>query len=638
MNQHVANACVGQGEIYDSDFVEQARKKITLDHDFAQDLYDIFQGDRLTTLYQPIVDIGRRETVGWESLTRGPVDSSLHRPLDLFFAAEKADVLFELDALARLQAIETFSRQRIDDKCKLFINVMVGALASDDHIMGLTSQCLSSMGLSPDRVVIELSELHPVADDRNLVKAVEHYRAQGFSVALDDVGAGYNGLRIWAQVQPDLVKIDRYFVSEINSIPEKRRFMESMINLAHSFGAKVVVEGVETEDELRIIEQMGADLVQGYLLGRPAPRPRCKPEYVWPQEALTSFSSSHTAGGLISSDYLTLPPSMRVDEAMEVVLKQAEQDFYPVVNEAGKVEGMIWRREFMQKLLQRYGYELNYRKPITELMDAQPVVVDEVTPIETLSRMLTDDAMREQRDAFIVTRKGCYAGVGTFVELLRVMTDLKVKSAQYANPLSGLPGNVPIQAEIQRRLEKGEAFSVLYIDLDHFKPFNDYYSYEDGDRVIRFLGHLLTDLKGPKDFVGHIGGDDFVVILPEGELNAVQWTRKLIARFAPEITRFYKPEDQARGGIEAVDREGALRFFPLMSLSIGIIVVDGGAVTHQQMLASLMTQAKKRAKAESGNGYACLHVNRAMADQQLKEPLFQGEGYAARSTESNRQG
>ncbi len=588
-------ACIDKTGAFD-DFLNDVRKKLSIEKPFSHELYDIFSSRSLTSQFQPIVDLKGKQVMGWEALTRGPVDGPLHRPLDLFYAAEQAGVLFELDMLARQCAMYHFSREVRDASKRLFINVMVGALESGGHVPGMTAQCIESLGLTPDQVVIELSELHPVADIDRLTQAVQHYQQQGFRVALDDVGAGYNGLRIWSQIRPDLIKIDRYFVSGVDQGTEKRQFLESMVNLAHSFGAEVVAEGVETEEALRIVEQMGVNYVQGYLLGRPRCKLQSTIDYIWPEEALTSLCERNTAGGLAQKHWLVLAPDMRVEEAMDVVLKSVQQDFYPVVDAAGKVHGMIWRRSFMSKLLQRYGYELNYRKPLSELMDRNPVTVHESAPIETLSRMLTDDVMREHRDAFIVLKGGRYMGAGTFVTLLRVMTDLKVKSAQYANPLSGLPGNVPIQTEVQRRLDENKAFSVLYTDLDNFKPFNDTYSYEAGDRVIRLVANLLKSEVEAGDFVGHVGGDDFVIVT-ERPLEEVEvMTQGVIARFAKEVKAFYSVEDVARGGIEALDRHGERRFYPLMTLSIGVLYVAPGTIAHQQKVSSLVTKAKKAAK------------------------------------------
>ncbi len=579
------------------------QEKIDFSNPLGGELYRIFEQRNLMTLFQPIVNLQSKTVAGWEALSRGPLHSPLHRPLDLFYVAEQMDCLLELDMLARMLAVERFAQYR--RKGRLFVNVMINSLSNRAHASGVTRQCLTQNGLHSDQLVIELSELYPTDDLPALVEAVKHYQKQGFAVALDDVGAGYNGMRLWSEIRPDIIKIDRYFVDGVHQSLEKQRFLETMVNLAHGFNAQVVVEGVELEEELRVVEQLNVDFVQGFLLARPAQVPETTLAYSWPEESLRHYEKENTAGALVKP-CMTLRPDERVGEVAERVLKNPEQDYFPVVDERGQVHGMIWRRDLMQQLLQRFGYELNYRKQIADLMDRHPIVVESSVSLEALSRRLTDTLNKGHKEALIITKEGKYAGVGTFVDLLRVMTDLKVKSAQYANPLSGLPGNVPIQAEVQRLLDCKAAFSVLYIDLDHFKPFNDHYSYEDGDKIIRFLSNLLREAVPEEAFLGHIGGDDFMVILPWLDERVEALSEQLVTRFKAGVQDFYREADRKAGGISGTDRQGNAVFFPMMSISIGILKVASGAIEHQQKLASLATRAKKQAKAAGGNTWVVL--------------------------------
>lgn len=585
--------------------VDAVRAKADLGNPLGVELFQICQQRSLTTLFQPIVDVRSKEVMGWEALTRGPLHSALYRPLDLFYVAEQMDCLLELDVLARTLAVERFSNYGVTGK--LFVNVMIQSLSAQVRHQGDVQQYMLKNGLQSEQVVIELSELHPTEDLPALVEGVSHYQQLGFVVALDDVGAGYNGMRLWSEIRPEIVKIDRYFVDGVHRSIEKQRFLETMVNLAHRFNAKVVVEGIELEEELRVIEQLGADYVQGFLLARPADAPSFSLDYSWPQARLRYMETENTAL-VLAKPAMSLKPDVRVEKVAERILQMPEHDYFPVVDEAGKVHGMVWRRDLMQQLLQRFGYELNYRKRIADLMDRNPVIVEDNTTLESLSRRLTDTLEAGNQEAFIVTHEGTYCGVGTFIDLLRVMTDLKVKSAQYANPLSGLPGNVPIQVELQRLLDNQALFSVLYLDLDHFKPYNDYYSYEDGDKIIRFVSNLLRELTPAEAFVGHIGGDDFVVILPWLDARVDQLAQQLVERFQQGVRSFYREEDRKAGGIHAEDRQGNEVFFPMMSISIGILKVAGGAITHQQKLSSLVTKAKKKAKSAGGNTWKVIEV------------------------------
>ncbi|WP_331280870.1 EAL domain-containing protein [Litchfieldella xinjiangensis] len=179
----------------------------------AQWLDAIFEKDLLTPLFQPIVDAGNRTLFGYEALIRGPSDSPLHSPLTLFDAAARHGRLVDLDLLCRRLAITRFVS--LDLPGCLFLNVLPNTIVERDFREGLTLRYLEQAGLAPQRVVIELTEHTPIHDYALMRQAVAHYRQMGFKVALDDLGAGYSGLRHWAELRPDFVKIDRHFIQNI---------------------------------------------------------------------------------------------------------------------------------------------------------------------------------------------------------------------------------------------------------------------------------------------------------------------------------------------------------------------------------------------------------------------------------------
>lgn len=565
------------------------------------ELANIFEHRSLKALFQPIVDLKNQQILGHEALIRGPANSSLHNPINLFQVADEHDCLFEMDWLARHISIESFKQQKADKL--LFINVTVNALLAKGHRHGMTLDCLHEQGISLDQVVIEITELQPVEDFNVFIESVNHYRNMGFKVALDDLGGGYNGLRMWSEVRPDFVKIDKHFILGIAQDKDKRHFLETIKTLAQGLNTKLVAEGVENEADLHVIEAIGIDYVQGFLFRRPQALIDDHLDYTW--RTATQQVVKDVTTDLSSLIQMTdsLDPMTPVHWVTQKLLQENSLDFMPVV-ENEKVLGMIWRRELMDRLAHRFGHELHQRKPIIQIMDDQPIVVDIQTPVETLSRLITDHQSTHRGDAFIITDNGHYRGCGRFLDLLRLITDLKIKNAQYANPLSGLPGNVPIQHHIQKLIQQRTGFYVIYVDADHFKPYNDFYSYDQGDDIIRMISELLKTVRHQEcDFIGHIGGDDFMMI--SENIDGYQSVcETLLSHFNEKIRAFYKPEDIARGGINGTNREGEAQLFPLMSLSLGVLIVPPGLVAHQQKLASLATKAKKQAKQAGGNTWA----------------------------------
>jgi len=219
------------------------------------------------SLFQPIMCLSEQRVFAHEALSRGPSNSPLHAPLNLFSIARQAGRLTELEAACRESACRRFSEQQLQGK--LFLNISPESLLEPHYPSGLTLKLLEQVGLPPSRVVIELTEHTPTDDFQLLSNALHHYRDMGFSIALDDLGAGYSSLRLWSELRPEYVKIDRHFIDGIHRDPLKREFVGSILQIARASKAQVIAEGIELAEELKVLTEMGVDLVQGYLLGRP---------------------------------------------------------------------------------------------------------------------------------------------------------------------------------------------------------------------------------------------------------------------------------------------------------------------------------------------------------------------------------
>jgi diguanylate cyclase (GGDEF)-like protein len=173
------------------------------------------------------------------------------------------------------------------------------------------------------------------------------------------------------------------------------------------------------------------------------------------------------------------------------------------------------------------------------------------------------------------------------------------------SPLTRLPGNLAIEAELRRRIGRGEDFAVLYLDLDNFKAFNDVYGFGHGDEAIKILARLSQDAVRrhglPSDFVGHIGGDDFIVVThPE---RAEEIARDLIEHFDREIRTLYTERDLKQGFIETRDRRGSLNRFPIMSLSIAIVSTEHRKLTDYAQIGEIAADLKRYAKSLPGSVY-----------------------------------
>jgi len=178
-----------------------------------------------------------------------------------------------------------------------------------------------------------------------------------------------------------------------------------------------------------------------------------------------------------------------------------------------------------------------------------------------------------------------------------------------ASPLTRLPGNIAIEREINRRLQSGKRFALCYADLDNFKSFTDNYGYIKGSELIRLTGEIVYEAvkanAGSDTFVGHVGGDDFVAILSAESAEAV--CKAILARFDAEVVKHYTPDDLARGGIEGPDRYGVQRFFPIMTISIAVVINEAGEFSTAAEIARTAAEIKDYAKEKPGSNYLISH-------------------------------
>jgi EAL domain-containing protein (putative c-di-GMP-specific phosphodiesterase class I) len=247
--------------------VELARRGVTVE-------VGVLAEAELSSVYQPIVSLADRSVVAHEALLRGIVDGHEVGGGDLFFVAEAAGWLPELDRIGRESAIVGAAPWLGDDD--LYVNVNPTAIYRPQVCLASTERTLHDAGIADAQVVVEVVESHAITDRGHLFSVLEHYRSLGWRVALDHVAAGWTSLSLLAAVRPEVVKLDKGLVQELPD-DGARTVLKALVDLAHQLGAVVVAEGVETEQLADEVTELGADLGQGWLFGRPS-RPESAPE------------------------------------------------------------------------------------------------------------------------------------------------------------------------------------------------------------------------------------------------------------------------------------------------------------------------------------------------------------------------
>lgn len=572
-------------------------------------IQSIISNKLITTVFQPIFDIENEVIVGYEALTRGPNNTTLYSPDVLFQIAEQYHLLSELDLLCRANAISQFVKLKLTGK--LFINICLNVMLNKDHPHGETIKLVEQSGLSPHQVVIEISEKSPFPSNDILLKALNKYRQFGFDIAIDDLGAGYSGLKQWSYLRPDIVKIDRYFIDQCDQDVMKREFLKILFELGRISNAHVIAEGIETKEEFELLRELGMIYSQGFFLAKPSEIPL----RTYPKLDICSYSEIESRLGTIATlvtSALTIKSNQSVNDAYDIFTQNFHIHALPVLD-GRKPLGMIYRNELMQSYSDIYGRALFAKKMAIDIMFSNPMIIEHTMPLEQVSALLTARENSEFTHPSIIIENGHYLGVVSPRDLLRSITDSKLEKARYANPLTGLPGNVVIEKEIDYMLKKQKNFHIAYLDLNHFKPFNDIYGYAKGDLLLKALANcIMINTNNKHCFVGHIGGDDFIIMFKSDDMEAI--CQKILDDFAKQSLVFISKEHQRQQGYRALDRRGNEVFHPLISLAIGVIQPDSACYASYHQIADLASKAKSEAKKQSGNNLFICRRRKSQSD------------------------
>jgi len=569
---------------------------------------EVLEQRRLFSVFQPIVNLADATIYAHEALIRGPQGTPLHTPDALLRAAADEDLSHPFDYACMEVALRTWGR--IKAHGRVFVNVSADALTELYAKQGREklAMLVRSFGVLPRMLVLEVTEHERVTDMDHLAEVVRQIRSTGVSLALDDFGDGRSSLRLWSQLKPEFVKIDKYFTKDISAHADKLKTIQALQQIATIFGSELVAEGIETAQDLRVLRDLGITYGQGYFLGHPDRQPAkyalIEAQRVLRERQIAVFPELNRSSGLGQLKSLTTVSAPTVserttnDQLATLFLEHANLHAVALLDGDQPV-GLINRALFMNEYSKLYYREVWGRKPCAIHANREPRLVEKDHSVDQLLGILTSQDQRYLTDGFIVTDNGRYVGLGTGDQLVRSVTETRIEAARHANPLTFLPGNIPISLHIERLLKKHVNFVACYADLNNFKPYNDYYGYWRGDEMIRLLARIcMEQCDSQCDFLGHIGGDDFILLFqsPDWKLRCEQ----IVAGFNQYALGMFDEGAQRAGGIEAEDRHGVLRFFPCTTLSIGAVAIDGSRFTRAEQVANLAALAKHDAKRSRG--------------------------------------
>lgn len=236
------------------------------------ELKAIMEDQRLNTYYQPILDIQQDKIIGFEALNR-PISAIFHNVDTFYDFIGTSRQVFAFERLCRNLSIQRFHERLSHEKKKsepiLFLNIHPNVLLDSNYSIGETRQILDAFDFTPEQVVFELTEKCAVTDFDEFARVLNHYRQQGYRIAVDDVGSGYNSLKTLIYLKPEFIKIDRSLITNIGTEFPQQQLVQILVNYAKQTNTKVIAEGIESAEELAFLKQVGVDYAQGYAIGKP---------------------------------------------------------------------------------------------------------------------------------------------------------------------------------------------------------------------------------------------------------------------------------------------------------------------------------------------------------------------------------
>ncbi len=537
----------------------------------------IINNRMIKTVFQPIISLRDGNILGHEALSRITCESEIKNPEMLFGIAGEYNRLWELELLCRTKALEAAYKFMIPPYSKkLFINVNPNILHDTNFKKGFTSEFLSQFQIEPQNVIFEITERNVILDMGGFLSTIDHYRSQDYKIAIDDAGAGYSGLNLISDVNPNYIKLDMKLIRNINTDNLKYALVKGMVELSKASDISLIAEGIETKEELETLITLGVQYGQGYYIQKPSSElEEIRDEIIITIKTSQKRKNSDISGGMTYTGIKSLCTytgivSPKVSSKYVYNIFKHNPNFFGLCIVEDEIPlGIITYEKLALKMSGYYGFSLYQNKPIAELMDKNFLAVDYETPINTVSNLAMSRTNDRLYDFIVVMENGKYIGTITIKDLLMKTTEIEVDRAKQVNPLSGLPGNTIVEQKLDYCIKSDKDFSIAYIDIDNFKAYNDVYGFENGDLVLKMLANLLNNHLSSEHFVGHIGGDDFAVII-NGNVDE-KYFEAIEKQFETNVLSFYNPIDVKKGYIITANRRGEMEQFPLLTITTVVV-------------------------------------------------------------------
>lgn len=501
------------------------------------ELLDTLVNGRLGAQFQPIASLATGQVCGYEALIRAPQGGALRKLGSLFDTADRARLVSWLDIACQERCFAEAARAGVRDH--LFFNMDAEGLSHYHHADRSLAEKAAEHRISPRRVVLEITERQAVVDYPRLAQYIQEQREQGFLIAIDDAGAGYNSLESIANLRPDFVKIGRPLVRCIENSGPRRALLGTLVRYTTQIGASLIAEGIETWDELATVIEIGVPLGQGYLFSKPENGfrglRRAVREFVEERGAHRRRRASGLGYGIgaMARRGVAVPPDATVEQVAHRFGKNAEVECIAVVEEE-RAAGLVTRDRFERDT---EGRADRLQWPIARLMDPRPLALEADTPLEDAAMRVTHRREMRFQDDVLVLRDGRYAGLVPVRALLEAVTTLSANRGRHTDPVTGLPSRQPFEEALAARLAAGGPLVVARAEVRRAAPMLDIYGVQQDEELLaataRAIESALLENGGPEDMAAR-WGEAFWLLLGEATAGDVcARIRRAVALIAP---------------------------------------------------------------------------------------------------------
>jgi diguanylate cyclase (GGDEF)-like protein len=570
----------------------------------------------LDIAFQPIININTGEIYGVEALLRNFQDIGFKSIFSLFDSVYNSRLLYAFDLALRKKALKKFTTIKGYENIKIFYNLDNRLFSHENFSNGNTKKILKELEIKQENLSFEISERHEIENEFDLETVVQHYKHEGFLIAIDDFGVGYAGYKLFYDSTPNIIKIDRFFLQGIEKNLKKKLMVRNITHLAIQLGIKVIAEGIETKAEYLTCRDIGCHFAQGYFIQKPTKNTQeIQKNYPHISDIIDKDRRSTNENHVLLNHIDIIPP-INMKKKMNVVIEYFKENkdttIVPIINTQSEPVGILLESQIKDFLYSPFGISLLLNEQNdSKLIDlVQPCGNADINSnLETIIELFANNP---ESSGIIITKNAHYFGFLSAKSIINIMHHENLIQARDQNPLTKLPGNTMIQKYLDEAANSSKHYLLCYFDLDNFKAFNDVYGFRNGDRIIQLFADILRKELTTKTFKAHIGGDDFFIAY-DAE-NTLEYDKQITAietilyKFTNSAKEFYSQKDKINGYIISKNRNEETTKYPLLTASASLLIVPKGIHNlSEELLNTILASQKKVAKQEKNHiALSCL--------------------------------